>query len=96
MNRPTIPIFKLLPGRPNKTFFSGAAAFFGGILFFTKDGGEVENPFLQTTSTIRGGGDGGRRERAGKSPHRQTIIEENWNQPANALYNRRNLKRSLK
>jgi len=33
---PTIPIFKLLPGRPNKAFFSGAAAFFGGILFLIR------------------------------------------------------------
>jgi hypothetical protein len=31
---PTIPIFKLLLGRPSKTFFSAAGAFFGGIFFF--------------------------------------------------------------
>jgi len=29
-NRPTIPILRLLPGRPRRVFFSGAA-FLGGI-----------------------------------------------------------------
>lgn len=38
---PTIPIFKLLLGRPSNTFFSGGAAFFGGIRFFMKIEGVV-------------------------------------------------------
>ena len=29
-----MPIFKLLEGRPKRVFFSAAAAFLGGILFF--------------------------------------------------------------
>jgi len=33
MNIPTIPILRLLLGRPRRTFFSWAGAFFGGILF---------------------------------------------------------------
>ena len=32
-NIPTIPILRLLLGRPRRTFFSWAGAFFGGILF---------------------------------------------------------------
>ena len=36
---PTIPILRLLDGRPRRIFFSGAAAFFGGI-FFLSDGGD--------------------------------------------------------
>lgn len=36
MNRPTIPIFKLLLGLPSRTFFSAAGAFLGGILFLTE------------------------------------------------------------
>lgn len=35
---PTIPIFKLLEGRPNTAFFSAAPAFFGGILFLMSEG----------------------------------------------------------
>jgi hypothetical protein len=40
-NKPTMPIFKLLPGRPRRTFFSGAA-FFGGIFFFAARVADVE------------------------------------------------------
>ena len=36
---PTIPILRLLDGRPRRIFFSGAAAFFGAI-FFLRDGGD--------------------------------------------------------
>src|SRR5579863_5916338 len=32
-NSPTIPILRLLLGRPRRTFFSCGGAFFGGILF---------------------------------------------------------------
>ena len=32
LGSPTIPIFRLFPGRPRRTFFSVGAAFFGGIL----------------------------------------------------------------
>jgi len=38
-NGPTIPILRLLDGRPRRIFFSGPAAFFGGI-FFLSDGGD--------------------------------------------------------
>lgn len=39
-----MPIFKLFEGRPKRVFFSGAAAFLGGILFFRcpKEGGVDE------------------------------------------------------
>lgn len=43
MNAPTIPILRLLLGRPSKTFFSWAGAFLGGILFaFACDVAETE------------------------------------------------------
>lgn len=38
-----MPILRLLLGLPRRIFFSGAADFFGGILFFTAQGDEVEN-----------------------------------------------------
>jgi len=43
LDLPTIPIFKLFPGLPRRVFFSAAAAFLGGILFFTERGRVVEN-----------------------------------------------------
>lgn len=45
----TIPIDKLLPGLPRSTFFSGAAAFLGGIRDFLA-GQRVETE-KQATST---------------------------------------------
>ena len=42
-NKPTMPILRLLPGRPSRIFFSGAAAFFGGILFFAARVADVED-----------------------------------------------------
>jgi hypothetical protein len=54
-NGPTIPILRLLPGRPRSVFFSGPAAFFGGILvFFAKRETDVEKWYAET---------GGRRRR---------------------------------
>lgn len=41
-NKPTMPIFRLLLGRPSKVFFSSAAAFFGGIFFLMESDGDVE------------------------------------------------------
>jgi len=37
-----MPILRLLPGLPRRTFFSAAAAFFGGIFFFAPLVAEVE------------------------------------------------------
>jgi len=31
LNKPTMPILRLLPGRPKRVFFSWTGAFFGGI-----------------------------------------------------------------
>ena len=42
-NKPTMPILRLLPGRPRRIFFSGGAAFFGGILFFAARVADVED-----------------------------------------------------
>ena len=42
-HRPTIPIFKLLLGRPRRAFFSFSGAFLGGIFFLAKVGWVVEN-----------------------------------------------------
>jgi hypothetical protein len=43
LRAPTMPILRLLLGRPRMAFFSAAAAFFGGILFLTWVGTVDEN-----------------------------------------------------
>lgn len=51
-----MPIFRLLPGRPSKAFFSFSAAFFGGMfLFFAKEGYVKEKylPVKHCTEGVR-------------------------------------------
>ena len=47
-NKPTMPILRLLLGRPRRVFFSGAPAFLGGILFFAVQGRDVEKKAART------------------------------------------------
>jgi hypothetical protein len=43
LGKPTIPILRLLEGRPSRAFFSATGAFLGGIFgLFLDVGGEVE------------------------------------------------------
>lgn len=47
-NKPTMPIFRLLLGRPSRVFFSGAAVFLGGIFFLMESDGDVEKNERET------------------------------------------------
>ena len=58
-----MPILRLFPGLPNRVFFSGAAAFFGGMfLFFFACAGDETEKCLETRSRwVHDEGGGGRR-----------------------------------
>jgi hypothetical protein len=43
-----MPILRLLLGRPRRVFFSGAAAFLGGIFFLMESDGDVEKNERET------------------------------------------------
>lgn len=47
-NKPTMPILRLLLGRPSRVFFSGAADFLGGIFFLMESDGDVEKNERET------------------------------------------------